>query len=92
MSGVPEWGVAYSYPQRIVTDDGLILMDDLLEDLGIAGVATRSHDNACFGRMSCLTASVSKKKPHLRDAYTMSARYFRRTIMLNKFKVNDILK
>ncbi|WP_313687384.1 hypothetical protein [Pantoea sp.] len=40
MSGMYEWGVTLFHPRRIVTDDGLTLEDDLLEDVAIVGVVT----------------------------------------------------
>lgn len=40
VSGVREWGVLYSYPLRIVTEDDLLFMGDLLDDVMIVGVVT----------------------------------------------------
>ncbi|ORM64551.1 hypothetical protein PRCB_16635 [Pantoea rodasii] len=40
MSGLYEWGHAYLHPSRIITDDGLTLEDDLLEDVAVVGVVT----------------------------------------------------
>jgi hypothetical protein len=40
MSGLYEWGHAYLHPIRIITDDGLTLEDDLLEDVAVVGVVT----------------------------------------------------
>ena len=41
MSGLYEWGHAYLHPSRIIiTDDGLTLEDDLLEDVDVVGVVT----------------------------------------------------
>ncbi len=38
MSGMYEWGYTLFNPCQIVTDDGLILEDDLLEDVAVVGV------------------------------------------------------
>lgn len=38
MSGMYEWALIMMYPQRIITDDGMLLMDDMLEDAEIMGV------------------------------------------------------
>ncbi len=35
-----EWGHAYLHPRRIITDDGLTLDDDLMEDVSVVGVVT----------------------------------------------------
>lgn len=40
MSGMYEWGIVYQHPCRIITDDGLTLEDDLLEDVSVVGVVT----------------------------------------------------
>lgn len=40
VSGVPEWGVLYSYPLRIVTEEDLLFMGDLLDDVTIVGIVT----------------------------------------------------
>ena len=40
MSGMYEWGHAYMHPSRIITDDGLTLEDELLEDVAVVGVVT----------------------------------------------------
>ncbi|WP_337022568.1 MULTISPECIES: hypothetical protein [unclassified Pantoea] len=40
MSGMYEWGNFYTHPHRVITDEGLILEDDLLEDMAIFGVVT----------------------------------------------------
>lgn len=42
MSGLYEWGRAYLHPSRIITDKGLTLEDDLLEDVNVEGVV--SHE------------------------------------------------
>ncbi|MRS19398.1 hypothetical protein GJV08_09530 [Enterobacteriaceae bacterium RIT692] len=40
MSGMYEWAIVMITPRRIITDDGLFLADDLLEDVAIVGVVT----------------------------------------------------
>lgn len=40
MSGFLEWARIFHHPCRIITDDGLTLADDLLEDVAIVGVVT----------------------------------------------------
>nr|WP_189327940.1 hypothetical protein [Pantoea vagans] len=40
MSGLYEWGHAYLHPRRIITDDGPMLEDDLLEDVTVVEVVT----------------------------------------------------
>lgn len=40
LSGMYEWGHSYLHPRRIVTDEGLTLEDDLLEDVAVVGVVT----------------------------------------------------
>lgn len=40
MSGTYEWVMIMIQPRRLITDDGLFLMDDLLEDIGVMGVVT----------------------------------------------------
>ncbi|WP_343462993.1 hypothetical protein [Pantoea sp.] len=46
MSGLPEWGEIFFHPYRIITDDGLMLLDDLLEDVAVSGVVT--HEITTF--------------------------------------------
>lgn len=51
MSGFLEWAKIYAFPGCIVTDDGMELQQDLLEDITIVGVVTHEitsfeeHDN-----------------------------------------------
>jgi hypothetical protein len=40
MSGMYEWAMVMITPRRIITDDGLLLQDDLLEDVAVVGVVT----------------------------------------------------
>jgi hypothetical protein len=40
MSGMYEWGNFYKNPHRVITDEGLILEEDLLEEVAIVGVVT----------------------------------------------------
>lgn len=40
MSGMYEWAMIIIQPRRIITDDGMLLMDDLLEDIAVVGVVT----------------------------------------------------
>lgn len=40
MSGMYEWAMVMITPRRIITDDGLFLTDDLLEDVAVVGVVT----------------------------------------------------
>jgi len=40
MSGMYEWAMIMIQPRRIITDDGALLMDDLLEDIAVVGVVT----------------------------------------------------
>lgn len=40
MSGMYEWAMVMMTPRRIITDDGLFLTDDLLEDVAVVGVVT----------------------------------------------------
>lgn len=50
MSGMYEWGHAYMHPCRIITDDGLTLENDLLEDVSVVGVVT--HEVYSIGAQS----------------------------------------
>lgn len=40
MSGMYEWAMVMVTPRRIITDDGLLLQDDLQEDIAVVGVVT----------------------------------------------------
>lgn len=40
MLGMYEWGNLYTHPNRVITDEGVILEEDLLEDMAILGVVT----------------------------------------------------
>lgn len=40
VAGRLEWGVAMFHPKRILTEDGLLLEGDLLEDVTIVGLVT----------------------------------------------------
>jgi len=40
MLGMYEWGNLYIHPNRVITDEGVILEEDLLEDMAILGVVT----------------------------------------------------
>ncbi len=40
LSGNYEWGHAFLHPSRIITDEGLTLEDDELEDVAVVGVVT----------------------------------------------------
>lgn len=40
VSGTLEWGMTMFHPNRILTDDGLLLKDDLLEEVRIVGLVT----------------------------------------------------
>ena len=40
MSGFLEWAKIFLHPRRVITDDGMILESDLLEDIAIVGVVT----------------------------------------------------
>jgi len=40
MSGMYEWAIVMITPRRIITDDGIFLTDDLLEDVAVVGVVT----------------------------------------------------
>ncbi len=40
MSGFLEWGQIFLHPRRVITDEGMILESDLLEDIAIVGVVT----------------------------------------------------
>lgn len=40
VAGRLEWGVTRFHPNRILTEDGLLLEDDLLEDVTILGLVT----------------------------------------------------
>ena len=46
MSGMYEWAFIMVQPRRIITDDGALLMDDLLEDIAVIGVVT--HEVTAF--------------------------------------------
>ena len=51
MSGFLEWGIIYLHPRRIITDDGLELENELLEDVALIGVVTHEvnalHEQHC---------------------------------------------
>jgi hypothetical protein len=40
MSGMYEWAMVMVTPRRVITDDELLLQDDLLEDIAVVGVVT----------------------------------------------------
>jgi hypothetical protein len=40
VAGRLEWGVTMFHPDRILTEDGLLLEDDMLEDVTIVGLVT----------------------------------------------------
>lgn len=40
VAGRLEWGVKMFHPNRILTEDGLLLEDDLLEDVIVVGLVT----------------------------------------------------
>lgn len=40
MSGFLEWAQIFLHPRRIITDEGMLLESDLLEDIAIVGVVT----------------------------------------------------
>lgn len=40
MSGFLEWAQIFLHPRRLITDEGMILESDLLEDIAIVGVVT----------------------------------------------------
>ncbi|WP_337022835.1 MULTISPECIES: hypothetical protein [unclassified Pantoea] len=40
VAGILEWGVTMFHPNRILTEDGLLLEDDLLEDVTVVGLVT----------------------------------------------------
>jgi len=40
VAGRLEWGVTMFHPNRILTEDGLLLEDDLLEDVTVVGLVT----------------------------------------------------
>lgn len=40
MSGFLEWAQIFLHPRRVITDEGMILESDLLEDIAIVGVVT----------------------------------------------------
>ncbi|KJV34032.1 hypothetical protein VI01_04825 [Pantoea sp. SM3] len=40
MSLMYEWGNLYTHPHRVITDEVLILEENLLEDMAILGVVT----------------------------------------------------
>lgn len=40
MCGFLEWAQIFLHPHRVITDEGMILESDLLEDIAIVGVVT----------------------------------------------------
>lgn len=40
ISGMYEWAMIMIHPRRLITDDGALFMDDLLEDIAVIGVVT----------------------------------------------------
>lgn len=40
ISGTGEWASVWLYPWRIITDEGQVLDEDLLEDVTVVGVVT----------------------------------------------------
>ena len=52
MSGFLEWAKIYAFPRRIITDDGMELQQDLLEDIAIVGVVT--HEITSFEEQDSL--------------------------------------
>jgi len=54
MSGLSEWGQIFFHPHRIITDDGLTLEDDWLEDVAVVGVVTHEITELITGNESLI--------------------------------------